>query len=37
MKKLMVLILCLSLAGLPSCSTVAKNYLYQPSVIQRGT
>lgn len=32
-KRLLVLLLCLSLAGLPAC---ARNYLYQPSIIQRG-
>ena len=31
-KRFLVLILCLSLIGLPAC---ARNYLYQPSVIKR--
>lgn len=37
MKKLLVLLLCLSLTGLPACGALSRNYLYTPSVVKRGT
>lgn len=36
MKNFLVFLLCLSLTGLPGCAALERNYLYTPSVVQRG-